>query len=165
MAVKIRLARHGAKKRPFYHIVVADARMPRDGRFIERVGSYNPMVPKDHAERLVIKSDRVQHWLSTGAQPTERVARFLGDAGVMPKFVYAESPKKSAPKAKAQELMKQKVEKIEAAKAAAEEAKAQAKADAEAAKAAAAEAAAAPAPAAEEAPVVEEAPAAEAVAE
>ncbi len=162
MAVKMRLARHGAKKRPYYHIVVADARAPRDGRYIERVGSYNPMVPKDHAERLVIKEDRVKHWLSTGAQPTERVARFLGNLGVMPKFDYRESPKRSTPKAKAQERVKekedQKVQREEEAKAAAEEAKVASVAAAEAAKAAAeapeasAEEAA---PAAEETPVKE----------
>ena len=151
MAVKMRLARHGAKKRPFYHIVVADARMPRDGRHIERVGSYNPMVPKDHAERLVVKEDRVKHWLSTGAQPTDRVARFLASLGLAPKVDYRESPKRSVPKAKAQERLKEKedakLKAAEEAKAAVEEAKAAAQAAKEAAKAAAE----APAPAAEEA--------------
>lgn len=151
----MRLARHGAKKRPYYHIVVADARSPRDGRYIERVGSYNPMVPKDHAERLVIKEDRVKHWLSTGAQPTERVARFLGNLGVMPKFEYRESPQRSTPKAKAQERLKEKeelkVQRAEEAKAAAEEAKAAAVAAAEAAKAEAESAKAAKAAPAEEA--------------
>ena len=168
MSVKMRLARHGAKKRPYYHIVVADSRMPRDGRYIERVGSYNPMVPKDHKERLVIKEDRVKHWLSTGAQPTDRVARFLGNLGLMPKFEYRESPQRSQPKAKAQERIKEKEElarqREEDAKAAAEEAKAAAEAAAEEAKAA--EAAAAEAPA-EEAPAAEEAaaPAEDAAAE
>lgn len=141
MSVKMRLARHGAKKRPYYHIVVADARMPRDGRYIERVGSYNPMVPKDHAERLVIKEDRVKHWLSTGAQPTDRVARFLGSLGVLPKFEYSESPKRSQPKAKAQKRMQEKEalvrQREEDAKAAAEAAKAAAAAAVEEAKAAA----------------------------
>jgi small subunit ribosomal protein S16 len=141
MAVKMRLARHGAKKRPFYHIVVADARMPRDGRYIERIGSYNPMVPKDHAERLVIKEDRIKHWLSTGAQPTDRVARFLAGLGLVPKIEYRESPKRSAPKAKAQERLKEK-----------EDAKLKAVEDAKEAAKAAAEA-----PAAEEVPAAEEA--------
>ncbi len=145
MSTKIRLARHGAKKRPYYHIVVADSRMPRDGRYIERVGSYNPMVPKDHADRLVIKEDRIKHWLSTGAQPTDRVARFLGNLGLMAKFEYRESPKRSVPKAKAQERVKEKEEAklaaeeaakqaIEDAKAAAEKAAADAKTAAEEAK-------------------------------
>lgn len=153
MAVKMRLARHGAKKRPFYHIVVADARMPRDGRYIERVGSYNPMVPKDHAERLVVKEDRIKHWLSTGAQPTDRVARFLANLGLAPKVEYRESPKRSAPKAKAQERLKEKedakLKAIEEAKAAKEAEIAAAQAAKEAAKAAA------EAPAAEEAPAEE----------
>ena len=106
MSLKIRLTRGGAKKRPFYSIVVADARSPRDGRFIERVGTYNPMLAKDHAERLVLKEERVKHWLGVGAQPTERVARFFGDAGLVAKPEVRETPKKSAPKAKAQERLK-----------------------------------------------------------
>ncbi|APR98864.1 30S ribosomal protein S16 [Wolbachia endosymbiont of Folsomia candida] len=77
MAVKIRLARFGAKKRPFYRIVVADARAPRDGRFIERIGQYDPMLPKDNKNRVVIKADRLKHWLSVGAQATERVLWFI----------------------------------------------------------------------------------------
>ncbi|QOD38267.1 30S ribosomal protein S16 [Candidatus Wolbachia massiliensis] len=77
MAVKIRLARFGAKKRPFYRIVVADSRAPRDGRFIERIGQYNPMLPKDSKNRVVIKADRLRHWLSVGAQATERVLWFI----------------------------------------------------------------------------------------
>ncbi len=76
MSLKIRLSRGGAKKRPFYRIVVADSRSPRDGRFIERVGTYNPMVPRDHPERVVLKEERIRHWLSVGAQPTNRVAKF-----------------------------------------------------------------------------------------
>ena len=83
MALKIRLSRGGAKKRPYYRIVIADARSPRDGRFIERVGSYNPMVPQDHPERLQLKTERIQHWLSNGAQPTDRVARFLANANLI----------------------------------------------------------------------------------
>jgi small subunit ribosomal protein S16 len=106
MSLKIRLARGGAKKRPFYHIVVADSRTPRDGRFIERLGSYNPMVPQDHAERVVLKEDRVRHWLSVGARPTDRVARFLGAADIMPAPAIPQQSRKNQPKAKAQERMK-----------------------------------------------------------
>ena len=84
MALKIRLSRGGAKKRPFYHVVIADSRSPRDGRFIERVGSYNPMVAKDHAERLVLKEERIKYWMGVGALPTDRVARFLAAAGLVP---------------------------------------------------------------------------------
>ena len=106
MSLKIRLARGGAKKRPYYSIVVADARTPRDGRFIEKVGTYNPMVDKGHAERLVMNTDRIKHWLSRGATPTDRIARFLGDAGLAEKPEIHETPQKSAPKAKAQERAK-----------------------------------------------------------
>ena len=102
MALKIRLARGGAKKRPFYSIVIADARSPRDGRFIEKVGTYNPMLERDHASRVTLKEERLKHWLGVGAQPTERVARFLGNAGLMEKPAMRETPNKSAPKAKAQ---------------------------------------------------------------
>ena len=88
MAVKIRLARGGAKKAPFYRIVVADVNAPRDGKFLEKIGTYNPMLAKDHAERLVIKKDRADYWLSTGANPTETVAKFLDISGVkLPSFV------------------------------------------------------------------------------
>src|SRR5579864_5775145 len=83
MSLKIRLARGGAKKRPFYAIVVADARSPRDGRFIEKLGTYNPMLEKGHADRVTLKEERLKHWLGVGAQPTDRVARFLGDAGLV----------------------------------------------------------------------------------
>ena len=103
MSVKIRLARAGAKKRPFYHIVIADSRSPRDGRFIERVGSYNPMLPADHAERVILVTERLTHWLANGAQATDRVARFLGKAGLIAMPVYTEQPQQSAPKKKAQE--------------------------------------------------------------
>ena len=106
MSLKIRLTRGGAKKRPYYSIVVADSRSPRDGRFIEKLGTYNPMVDKGHAERLVMKTERIQHWLSKGALPSDRVARFLGDAGLAPKPAIRETPKKSAPRAKAQERAK-----------------------------------------------------------
>jgi len=106
MALKIRLTRGGTKKRPFYSIVVADSHSPRDGRFIEKLGTYNPMLDKGHAERVVLKTERIQHWLKVGALPSERVQRFLGDAGLAPKPQYRETPKKSAPKAKAQERAK-----------------------------------------------------------
>ena len=106
MSLKIRLARGGAKKRPFYSIVVAESRSPRDGRFIEKIGTYNPMLDKGHAERLVIKEERVKHWLGVGALPTERVARFFGDAGFIAKPEMSVTPQRSAPKAKAQERAK-----------------------------------------------------------
>jgi len=106
MALKIRLARGGAKKRPFFSIVIADSRSPRDGRFIEKVGTYNPMVDKGHAARLVMNTDRIKHWLARGATPTDRIARFLGDAGLAEKPAIRETPQKSAPKAKAQERAK-----------------------------------------------------------
>ena len=119
MALKIRLARGGAKKRPFYSIVVADSRSPRDGRFIEKIGTYNPMLAKDHAARLVLKEERIKHWLGVGALPTDRVARFFGDVGLVAKPERRETPAKSAPKAKAQERAKAAAE---AAKTAAPEA-------------------------------------------
>jgi len=106
MGLKIRLARAGAKKRPYYHIVIADSRSPRDGRFLEKVGSYNPMLPADHAERVRLVNERITHWMSEGALPTERVARFLGVAGLAPMPVYKEQPIQSAPKKKAQERAK-----------------------------------------------------------
>lgn len=106
MSLKIRLARAGAKKRPFYHVVVADSRSPRDGRFIERVGSYNPMVAQDHPDRVVLKTERIQHWLKVGAQPTDRVTKFLGQAGLVPVPAVPQQTKKNQPKAKAQERMK-----------------------------------------------------------
>ena len=97
MALKIRLARGGAKKRPFYRIVVAEASAPRDGRYVERVGTYNPMVPKDHDQRLVLKNERITYWLGQGAQPTERVQKMLASAGLTEAPVIREQPKKSAP--------------------------------------------------------------------
>ena len=106
MGLKIRLARAGAKKRPYYHIVVADSRSPRDGRFIEKVGSYNPMLPAEHAERIRLTDERIRHWIGEGATATERVARFLGNAGIVPKIEYREQPKQAAPKKKAQERAK-----------------------------------------------------------
>ncbi|WP_372398270.1 30S ribosomal protein S16 [Azospirillum sp. HJ39] len=106
MALKIRLARGGAKKRPFYSIVVADARSPRDGRFVEKIGTYNPMLPREHEQRIILNAERAKHWLSVGAQPTDRVVLFLANAGLIEKPAFRETPKQSAPKAKAQERLK-----------------------------------------------------------
>ena len=103
MGLKIRLARACAKKRPYYHIVVADSRSPRDGRFIERLGSYNPMLPAEHADRIRLLDARITHWLSQGALATDRVARFLGKAGLAPMPAFRPQPQQSAPKKKAQE--------------------------------------------------------------
>ncbi|MEC8577990.1 MAG: 30S ribosomal protein S16 [Pseudomonadota bacterium] len=140
MALKIRMSRGGAKKRPFYRIVVADSRMPRDGRYIEKLGTYNPLLPKDHDDRLTLDLERAKHWISQGAKPSDRIARFLDDAGLW-KREARNNPQKGKPGAKA-------LERLEAA---------------EEAKRAAEEEAAAAAPA-DEAPV-EEAPADEAPAE
>jgi small subunit ribosomal protein S16 len=106
LGLKIRLSRAGAKKRPYYHIVVADSASPRDGRFIEKLGSYNPMLPLEHAERIRLQDERIKHWVSKGAVPTDRVARFLGTAGIIPMPVYPEQPLQSAPRKKAQERAK-----------------------------------------------------------
>src|SRR5579875_2954050 len=103
MGLKIRMSRGGAKKRPFYSIVVADSRSPRDGRFIEKLGTYNPMLDKGHPERVTLKTERLEHWLKVGALPSDRVARFLGDAGLRAKPSYKERPKRSGRKAKGQE--------------------------------------------------------------
>ncbi|MBP9752970.1 MAG: 30S ribosomal protein S16 [Proteobacteria bacterium] len=106
MALKIRLARGGAKKRPFYRIVVAENTSPRDGKFVERVGSYNPLLAKGHADRIVLNKERIQHWISVGAQPTDRVSLFLSDAGIIEKKERQAQPVQSAPRKKAQERMK-----------------------------------------------------------
>ena len=116
----MRMTRHGAKKRPYYHIVVADSRSPRDGKFIEKIGHYNPMLTKEDPKRIAFLEERVKHWLSVGAQPSDRVARFLHTANLGPKVTWNETPKKSAPKAKAQERIKAAAEAAEAAKAASE---------------------------------------------
>lgn len=157
MATSIRLSRGGSKKRPYYKIVVADSRAPRDGRFIERIGSYNPLLGKDNPERIKLDAERAKHWVSVGAQPTDRVARFLDAAGVLERAA-RNNPNKAVPGEKAKERAEEKAQKL-----------------ADAAEAAAA-AAAAPAPepevveeaapeaAAEEAPAVEEAAAPEAAA-
>ena len=120
MSLKIRLARGGAKKRPYYRIVVADSRMPRDGRYIERVGVYNPMLAKDDPNRVQLVEDRIKHWMSVGAKPSDRVARFLGRAEIMPMPAIPEQTKQHLPKAKAQERMREAEEVAQAAKEAAE---------------------------------------------
>ena len=131
------MSRGGAKKRPFYKIVIADSRRPRDGKFIEKVGFFNPLLPKDKKERLNLDTDRIKYWLSQGAQPSDRVARFLGQENIIPMPAQKNNPIKAKPKKKAQEKLK-----------AAEEAKKAAEA-----------APAAESPAAEETPAVEAAPA------
>ncbi len=153
MAVSIRLSRGGSKKRPYYRIVVADARSPRDGQFIEKVGTYNPMLAKDDANRVTLNSERLTHWLSVGAQPTDRVARFLDVAGLRERPA-RNNPTKGKPGEKAIERIEE-LEKKAAAKVEAEAAAKIAAAEAaEAAKAAAEEAAAAPAPEPEPEPEV-----------
>ena len=102
MSTKIRLARGGSKKRPYYRIVVADVRSPRDGRFIEKVGTYNPMLAKDNPERITLIQERIEHWLKQGAQPTDRVLRFLDQAGIATR-PSRNNPKKAEPGKKAQE--------------------------------------------------------------
>lgn len=149
MALKIRLARGGSKKRPFYSVVIADARAPRDGRFIEKIGSYDPRLPKDSESRVQIDGEKAAEWLRKGAQPTERVARFLSkievDGAPIMKWEHGNNPKKGEPGKKAQDRAEEKAGKA----------------------AAAAEAAAAPAeePAEEEVTAAEEAPAEETVSE
>ncbi len=119
MALKIRLARHGAKKRPFYWIVLADARCPRDGRFIEKLGTYNPMIEAEN--RLVMKEDRIKHWLSNGAQPTDRLAKFFAQAGYIAARPRPDQTKQPTPKAKAVERAKDRAAREAAAAAAASE--------------------------------------------
>lgn len=114
MAVRIRLSRGGSKKRPFYRIVAADQRSPRDGRFIERLGTYNPLLPKEHAERIVLVEDRIKHWLSVGSQPTDRVAKILSEKGLLEKPAVTEQTKKCQPRPKTVEKMKQKEENLKA---------------------------------------------------
>ena len=128
MSLKIRLSRGGAKKRPYYRIVIADSRRSRDGRFIERVGSYNPMVAKDHPDRLNFYQERIKYWLGVGATPSDRVARFLSAVDLVAAPVIHEQTKKHMPKAKAQERLAE----AEAKKAAAAEAAAAAAAPTEA---------------------------------
>ena len=119
MAMKIRLARGGSRKRPFYRIVASDSRMPRDGRYIEKLGTYNPLLPKDSEERVQMDVERIQYWLGEGAKPTDRVSRFLEAAGVVEKKERS-NPKKAVPGKKAQERAEEKAAKAaEAAEAAA----------------------------------------------
>ena len=124
MALKLRLARGGTKKRPFYHIVVADARSPRDGRFIEKLGTFNPLLAKDNEGRVVLNTERAQHWLSVGAQPTDRVLRFLDAAGLL-KREARNNPDKGKPGEKATQRAEEKAAKVAAANAPAEEASAE----------------------------------------
>ena len=118
----IRMSRHGTKKRPFFHIVVADSRSPRDGRFIEKLGTYNPLLPREHAQRITLNKERIAHWLGVGAQPSDRVARFLAQAEMMKPRDRREQTKKNAPRAKAQERLKAAAGAAEAAAAPAAEA-------------------------------------------
>ena len=122
MALKLRLARGGSKKRPYYSIVVADARNPRDGRFIEKIGAYNPLLAKDDENRVKLDTDRAKHWLDRGAQPTERVARFLGTAGLV-QWAHGNNPQKGEPGQKAKERAEERAERERARAEAEEEAK------------------------------------------
>jgi len=144
MATKIRLARGGSKKRPYYRIVAADVRAPRDGRFIEKLGTYNPLLPKDSAERVTMNKERIQYWLDKGALPTDRVLRFL-DAEGLAKREARNNPNKAKPGKKAQERVEEKKQKEEDAKQAAADAEEAAKAAETEASEAAADAADAPA--------------------
>ena len=165
MAVALRMSRGGSKKRPYYKIVVADVRAPRDGKFIERIGSYNPLLAKDDAKRVVLDAERAKHWLDNGAQPSDRVARFLDAAGLLKREARS-NPNKGKPGEKATERLEEKAEKAAAAEEAAKEAAAAPAPveEAPAEEAAAPEAAAEAAPA-EETPAAEAAPAEEAKAE
>ena len=152
MALAMRLSRGGRKKRPFYRIVVADKRFARDGRYIERLGTYNPLLAKDDANRVVLNEERIKHWLGEGAQPSDRVAMFLGKAGIIPMPEQSNNPNKAQPSEKTKMRIAEKEEKRKAAAEAAAQAEADAKAAAEAAAAepeAPAEEAAAEAPAEE----------------
>ena len=160
MAVVLRLSRGGAKKRPYYRIVAADSRKPRDGKYLEQIGIYNPLLAKDDEGRVKLDEDRAKHWLSVGAKPSDRVLRFLDAAGILERAP-RNNPNKAKPGEKATERAEEKAEKAAAAKEAEEEAK---NAPAEEEAAPAEEAAAEEAPATEEAPA-EEAPAEEPAAE
>ena len=140
MALKIRLSRGGSKKRPFYKVVIADSRSPRDGRFIEKVGHFNPLLPKDNPDRLKLDLEKIKEWIGKGAKPTEKLERFLGEANIIPMPEQKNNPKKAQPKKKAQERL--------AALKEAEQSAAETPAEEEA-------------PAVEETPAAEEAPAAE----
>ncbi len=165
MAVAIRMSRGGSKKRPYYKIVVADVRAPRDGKFIERIGSYNPLLAKDDEKRVVLDAERAKHWLDNGAKPSDRVSRFLDAAGLL-KREARNNPNKGKPGEKATERLEEKAEKAAAAEEAAKEAAAapaeEAPVEEAAAETPAEETAAPEEAAAEEKPAAEEAPAAEA---
>lgn len=154
MALAIRMSRGGRKSRPFYKIVVADKRMPRDGRFIEKLGTYNPLLANDDEQRVVLDKERIEHWLGEGAKPSPRVARFLGKAGIIEMPKWNETPEKSAPGQKALDRVEEKAEKLKAAEEAKKAAEEEAKEAAAAAKEEEKAAAAAPA---EEAPAEEKA--------
>jgi small subunit ribosomal protein S16 len=118
MALSIRLSRGGSKKRPYYRVVVADARSPRDGKYLEKIGTYNPLLAKDDEKRVQLDADRARHWLSVGAQPTDRVARFLDAAGVKERAA-RNNPNKGQPGDKAKERAEERAEKLKAAQEAA----------------------------------------------
>ncbi len=167
MAIAMRLSRGGAKKRPYYRIVVADSRSPRDGKYLEQIGTYNPVLPKGDENRVKLNEDRARYWLGVGAQPTDRVARFLDAAGVKERAA-RNNPNKGEPGAKAKDRAEERANKVaeaeEAAKAAEEAANAPAEevaAEEAPAEAPAEQAAAEEAPAAEEVPATEDAPAEE----
>ena len=165
MALSMRLSRGGSKKRPYYRIVIADARSPRDGKFIEKIGTYNPLLGKEDENRIVLDGDRAKHWLSVGAQPTDRVARFLDVAGIKERAARS-NPNKGKPGEKAVERAEERAEKAKAAEEAAAEAAAAPAPEPVAEEAPAEAVTEEAAPAAEEAaPAAEEAPAAEATAE
>ena len=163
MAISLRLSRGGAKKRPYYKIVVTDSRKARDGKFIERIGSYNPLLAKDDPDRVKLDTDRAKHWLSVGAQPSDRVLRFLDAAGIMERQP-RNNPQKAEPGEKAKERVEERAEKEKAAAEAAAAPAEEAPAEEAPAEEAAAEEAPAEEASAEEAPA-EEAPAEEAAAE
>ncbi len=162
--LRIRLTRGGTKKRPYYSIVIADSHSPRDGRFIEKVGTYNPLLKKDDPMRVTLKVESIKAWLAKGAQPSDRVARFLATEGLVV-WAHGNNPERAKPGKKAQERSAEREKRDADRIAAAETAKAEAAEAAAAAKAAAAEAAAAPAPAPEPEVVAEVAPEAEAAPE
>ncbi|MES2729886.1 MAG: 30S ribosomal protein S16 [Pseudomonadota bacterium] len=122
MALTVRLARHGRKDRPHYAIVVTDSRSPRDGKFIEKVGTYNPLLAKESDNRVTLNADRIKYWLGVGAKPTDRVATFLGKAGLAAAPAQGNNPEKAKPKAKAQERLRVRDEKLKALEEAAAEA-------------------------------------------
>ena len=139
MAISLRLSRGGAKKRPYYRIVAADSRKPRDGKYLEQIGTYNPLLAKDDEKRVTLNEDRAKYWLGVGAQPSDRVARFLDAAGIREREA-RNNPNKAKPGEKATERAEEKAEKAAAAEEAKKEAEAEAKAEAEAPKEEAADA-------------------------